>query len=136
MSTVGNTRTRALLWAMFGLILLVVIIDGGSCAIARVQIDEDAKTSARFAAQQIAGEKVSPTTAMAAYNAAVSALPNDAETIITNAPGESEDFRLNEDLSITMTVTREAPTLVFQHLPFFKDFTLAKVTHTQTQLGM
>lgn len=136
MSTIGNSRTRAALWAAAAIVVVVGLIDAGSCVIARIQLDEDAKMSARYAVQQISGLEVSQATAEVAYNAATEALPNDRESIVVNGPGDGEDFRLNADKSITMTVTREAPTLVFKFIPGLKDFTEPKVTYTQAQLGM
>lgn len=135
-STVGAGRTRALLWALAGLILLIALIDGASVTIARIQIDEDAKTSARFATQQIHDAPVNQETARVAYAAAVSALPNDAETIIVDAPGDTEDFRVHADGAVTLTVTRTAPTLVFQHLPKLRNLTVVTVTHTAPKFGM
>lgn len=134
-SSIGAGRTRALLWAVAALAFLAVLVDAGSCTIARMQVDEDAKTAARHAVQQIAGSPVNQETALIAYSAATSALPNKNETIITNGPGDKEDFRLGADGSITMTVTRSAPTVVFKYLPKLKDFTIAKSTHTQAPLG-
>ena len=135
-SSVGAGRTRTALWALAGLLLAVFMIDTGSCAIARVQLDEDAKTAARFAVQQIAGEPVNQETAVIAYQAAVAALPNDREAVVGNGPGNEEDFRVALNGTITMTVTRTAPTLLFRFVPTLNDFTVAKITRVQPQLGM
>lgn len=135
-SSVGAGRTRALLWALAGLVLLIALIDGASVMIARLQIDEDAKTAGRYATQQIHDAPVNQETARVAYAAATSALPSDAETILVNEAGDAEDFRVNADGSITLTVTRTAPTLAFQYLPKLKDLTVAKVTYTAPKFGM
>lgn len=135
-SSVGAGRTRTVLWTLFALGVLVFALDGGSCAIARMQVDGDAKTAGRFAVQQIQGMPVNQETAKIAYQSAVEALPNKKMTVAQQLPGEDRDFRVHADGAITMTVQREAPTLVFKYLPKLKDLTSAEVTYTQQPLGM
>lgn len=134
-SSVGAGRTRAVLWGLAGLVLLVFLIDAGSCTIARIQVEDDAKASGRFAAQSITGQQVNQQTAVVAYNAAQTALPNNKETIIQNGPGDRQDFRVDADGSVTLTVQRPAPTLVFRFLPKLKSYTVATSTFTQPKLG-
>jgi hypothetical protein len=136
-ASIGFGRTRTVLWALFALVAIVFIIDGGSCTIARMQVDEDAKTAARHAVQQIGDSPINQQTAIVAYNSATEALPNPKERILTAGPGvsEAERFRVGEDGTITMTVVRPAPTLLFKYLPKLRDFTEAKVTYTQQPLG-
>lgn len=136
-ASVGFGRTRTVLWSLFAILAVVFIVDGGSCTVARMQVDEDAKTAGRYAVQQIGDSPINQQTALVAYNAATEALPNPRERILTAGSGvsESERFRVGEDGSITMTVVRPAPTLLFKHLPKLRDFTEATVTYTQQPLG-
>jgi predicted extracellular nuclease len=136
MSTIGHSHLRRLLWLLAGLVFTVTLIDLGSVTIARLQVDEDAKSAARFAVQQIQGEPITQATAQVAYNAAALALPNDTEAVVIDAPGTDQDFRLNADGSITLTVTRRAPTLAFGYLPYLKELPNVAVTYTQQKLGM
>lgn len=134
-SSIGAGRTRAIIWALFGLVLLVGIIDGGSIALARMQVGDDAQESARFSAQSILNQPINQRTAEIAYDAAVSALPNDRESIIRNNGNDKEAFRVADDGAVTLTVTREAPTLVFKYIPHLKDLTSVKATYTQLKIG-
>lgn len=135
-ATVGSRRVRTVLWAVFGLALAGGLIDAGSCSLARVQVDDDARAAARVAVQAVSGQPVNQATALAAYEAATSALPSDAETVVTDAPGEAQDFRLAQNGAVTLTVQRTAPTLFFKYLPVLEDYTVASVTVTQQPLGM
>ena len=136
-SSVGAGRTRTAAWLLFAAVVLILIVDGGSCALARVQVDDLAKSSGRFAVQSITGQPINQATAEVAYSAAVSALPTKTETfVVRNAKGEDQDFRVNADGSITMTVQRTAPTLVFRWVPVLNQYPVASVTFTQLPLGI
>lgn len=135
-ATVGASRIRTAAWAVFALVAVGAVVDGGSCSLARVQVDDSAKTAARVAAQSIESQPINQATAEAAYTAADSALPSEDESIVRDGPGSEQDFRLGPDGSITLTVQRTAPTLVFKYVPGLKDFTTASVTVTQQPLGM
>lgn len=135
-SSVGAGRTRTVAWVVFAVAIIALLIDSGSCAIARIQVDDDAKMAAREAAQAVVGLPVNATTAEAAYTAAKSTLPNTAESIVRDsATNDAHDFRLGSDSSVTLTVQRPAPTLLFKHLPRLKDYTTASVTVTQNPIG-
>ena len=134
-SSIGAGRARMVLWTLFAAALFVAVIDGGSVALARMQVSDDAQGAAREAAQAVAGQPINPTTAQVAYDAGLMALPNDRERIVKNGPGDAQDFRVGADGSVTLTVTREAPTLVFKHLPPLRDWTHASSTYTQTKIG-
>lgn len=135
-ASVGASRVRTAGWVIFGLAAVGALVDAGSCSLARVQVDDDAKSAARFAVQAVDGQPVNAATAQAAYEAADSALPSEAESIVVNGPGDTQDFRLGADGSITLTVQRTAPTLFFKYLPRLEDYAVASVTVTQQPLGM
>lgn len=134
-SSVGAGRTRTVAWVVFAVATIALLIDSGSCALARIQVDDDAKMAARIAAQAIAGQPVNQTTAEAAYVAAKSGLPNKVETVVRDSLTDTQDFRVGSDGSVTLTVQRPAPTLLFKHLPRLKDYTTASVTVTQNPIG-
>lgn len=135
-ASVGASRTRTVAWIAFGLVAVGALVDAGSCSLARVQVDDSAKTAARIAVQAVNGQPVNTATAQAAYDAAQAALPSTEESVVTNAPGDAQDFRLGADGSVTLTVQRTAPTLFFKYLPALEDYTVASVTVTQQPLGM
>lgn len=138
-ATVGSRRVRTAAWAVAGLVTVVALVDAGSCSLARIQVDDSAKSAARVAVQTVNGQPINQATAEAAYAAADTALPSEAESIVIDdgQPGvTAQDFRLGPDGSITLTVQRTAPTLAFKYLPVLEDYTVASVTVTQQPLGM
>lgn len=135
-ASVGASRARTVAWAVFGLVAVGALVDGGSCSLARVQVDDDAKSAARVAVQAIESQPINTATAEAAYAAADAALPSEAESIVKHGPDSAQAFRLGPDGSVTLTVQRTAPTLFFKYLPVLEDFTVASVTVTQQPLGM
>lgn len=134
-STIGAGRTRAVLWGLFGVVLLIAIIDGASITLARLQVGDDAQAAARQGAQSILNQPINQETAEVAYAAAVEALPNDDERIIRNEGTPAEAFQVGDDGSVTLTVTREAPTLVVKYLPTLSDLTTVTSTYKQLKIG-
>lgn len=134
-ASVGAARTRTVAWVVFGLAAVGALVDAGSCSLARIQVDDSAKSAARVAVQTVSGQPVNQSTAEAAYAAADAALPSEEESVVRDGPGSERDFRLSDNGAITLTVQRTAPTLFFQHIPALKDYTVASSTVTQQPLG-
>lgn len=134
-SSVGAGRIRTVAWSLFAVAALAALVDSGSCAIARIQVDDDAKMAGRNAAQSVSGQPINAATAEIAFAAAKAALPNKAETVVRDSKTDAHDFRVGADGAVTLTVQRDAPTLVFKYLPRLEDFTTASVTHTQPPIG-
>lgn len=134
-ASVGAARTRTVAWVVFGLAAVGALVDAGSCSLARIQVDDSAKSAARVAVQTVNGQPVNQSTAEAAYAAADAALPSEEESVVRDGPGSEQDFRLSDNGAITLTVQRTAPTLFFQHIPALRDYTVASSTVTQQPLG-
>jgi hypothetical protein len=99
-------------------------IDGGSVVYSRMATEHDAPTVAAAAAAAVRGMPITPDTAVIAYRAAGEIADRLGATV------QKKDFRVNLNGGITLTLTRTASTLVFDHLPRLRD--LVKISSTVT----
>lgn len=129
-SSIGAGRTRMVLWVVFAVLVLLVVIDGGSISLARMQVGDDAQQAARAGANAIVGQPVNNATAEVAYGAAVQGLTDSHDSI-----EQGKAFIVGGDGSVTLTVVRTAPTLLAKYLPPLKGLTQVHATYTQEKIG-
>lgn len=91
---------------------LIAAIDGGSLGYTRLAVDDTAREAGRAAAEAAYRKPVTEQTALIAYRAA-SAVAADSSSKVAQ-----RDFALHGDGSVTLTLSRTAPALVLDHLPF------------------
>ena len=115
---------RALIFLAVVAVPLIGAIDGGSVLYSRTATEHDASTVAYAAAAAVRGMPITPQTAVIAYQAAGEIAVRLGGTV------QQKDFRVNVNSGITLTLTRTAPTLVFDHLPRLRD--LVEISSTVT----
>jgi hypothetical protein len=86
--------------------------------------EHDASTVAYAAAAAVRGMPITPQTAVIAYKAADELADRLGATV------QQKDFRVNVNGGITLTLTKTAPTLAFNHLPRLRD--LVEISSTVT----
>ena len=121
------TRT-ALVWFIGAAILVLSLIDGGSVAITRAAVPDDARDAGYAAAEAVEGLPGTQHAALIGYEAATRRGTATALHI------ERKGFTVYPDGRVTLTVSRTAPTLVFKHLPVLRDLTVVTATTTVTAL--
>jgi len=122
-------RLRATMTVVALSLILVAVIDGGSVLLARVAVTDDAKDAGRAAVVAIEGQPVNGRTATIAYAAAEKAAAENGELV------RQDDFLVHADGSVELTLTRIAPTLVFNRLSLSRDWTTVGSTWIQKQIG-
>ena len=108
--------------------LVILLLDGGSVAITKASVPDDARDAGYAAAEAVHALPNTQQTAVVAYDAATRRGTAAALHI------ERRGFTVYPDGKVTLTVTRTAPTLVFKHLPFLRDLTVVTATTTVTAL--
>jgi hypothetical protein len=121
-STRGSVQAMSFLAVVA--VPLLGAIDGGSVLYSRMATENDASTVAYAAAAAVRGMPITPQTAVIAYQAADEIADRLGGTV------QQKDFRLNLNGGITLTLTRTAPALVFDHLPRLRD--LIEISSTVT----
>ena len=117
-----------LTWLVAGVALLLALMDGGSVAITRASVPDDARAAGYAAAEAAKGLPGSQQMAVVAYDAATRRGAAAALHV------ERKGFTIYPDGKVTLTVTGTAPTLVFKHLPVLRDLTVVTATTTVTAL--
>jgi hypothetical protein len=115
---------RALIFLAVLAVPLLGAIDGGSVLYSRTATEHDASTVAYAAAAAVRGMPITPQTAVTAYEAADKLAHQLGGTV------QQKDFRVNRNGGITLTLTRTARTVVFDHLPRLRD--LVEISSTVT----
>jgi hypothetical protein len=118
----GVARTFVVLAVSAG--PLLGVIDGGAVGYARLATEDDARTVGHAAVEAVRGEPLTQQTALSAYRAASATAARFGATV------DRADFAVHRDGSVTLTLHRTAPTLVFDHLPFLRDTTAITSTVT------
>lgn len=123
-------RTTTIVWLLGAVVLVVALFDSGSVALNRMQASTDAQNAARSAVLAIANKPLNQATAQIAWQAAEQSLPS-SDTLVRNTPVAADRFTLNQNGSVTLTVTRVAFTLVFKYFGFVRKYTHITETYTQ-----
>lgn len=135
-SSVGAGRVRTVGWVVGAAAVLVLVVDGGSVGLTKMMVGDDAKEAARNAAKAVTNQPINPVTAVVAYDAATEVTQESEDVaILKNPPGETEDFRVGPDGSVRLTLEKQAPTLVWKHLPKLGDYTTVRVTYEHDAVG-
>lgn len=127
-TTVSGARVRTVVWLVVALAVAVSLIDIGSVVLTRMRVDDDVKSAGFAGATAISNQRVDTVAAQRAYGAASADL-NEGESI------DLQTFTVRADGGITLTMRREAPTLVFKHLSFLDGFTQVEDTYEQSRIG-
>jgi hypothetical protein len=115
---------RALLLLAVTALPVLGVVDGGSIGYARLSTEDDARTVALAAAQAVRGEPLTQQTALTAYRTASATASRFGATVA------QKDFTVHGDGSVTLTLSRKAPTVVVGRLPFLRDRTAVSATVT------
>lgn len=107
--------------------LVLVVIDGGSCALASMSVSDTVKDAGLAAVNAVTNQPVNYRTATTAYQAAQRVAMDNHAQVITDG---DDGFALQADRSITLTVTRTAPTLLMSHIGPLRHYTEARASWT------
>ena len=122
------TSRSTIAWFVAMLVVGLTLVDGGSVAITRASVPDEARNAGYSAAEAAHGMPNTQQAALIAYDAATRSGASAALRI------ERKGFTVYPDGKVTLTVTRTAPTLVFKHLPVLRDLTVVTATTTVTAL--
>ena len=126
---VGPPISRtAIAWFVGMAVLIIALLDGGSLAITRASVTDDARDAGYAAAEAVEGLPGTQQAALIAYEAATRRGTAAALHI------ERRGFTVYPDGKVTLTVTRTAPTLVIKHVPVLRDLAVVTATITVTAL--
>jgi hypothetical protein len=109
--------TRAFAFVVLAGIPLLSVVDVGAVGYARLATEDDAKVVARAAADAVRSQPLTQQTAQIAYEHA----EDTAHRF--NATVSPKDFAVHRNGTVTLTLHRTAPTLLFDHVPFLRSKT-------------
>jgi hypothetical protein len=107
--------------------VVLVVIDGGSCVVARMSVTDQVKDAGLAALQAVEGQPLTQRTVERAYQAA-SAVAAPSATVDADGP---TGFSMTRDGSVTLTLRRTAPTLLLHRIGPLAEHADAHATWTQ-----
>ncbi len=107
---------------------LVAVADLGSVVLVQLSVPDDTQEAGRAATQAIAF-KVTPTAATQANAEAAFAAASEVASVHRQQV-DPTTFAVLPDGSVRLTVTKTAPTMLFEHVPGLRDFARASSTAT------
>lgn len=121
------------------LVLLTVIgvagFDFASVAITSAKLNDHAAKAGYAAVRVTNGKEIDRNVAEAAYAAAAATITDPNEFIARTGRSSSEAFSVAPDGAVTLTVVKQARTLVLGRISYFDDLTRVTETYTQAFLG-
>lgn len=121
------TVVRLVKVAVMAAVVVLVVIDGGSCVVARMSVTDQVKDAGLAALQAVEGQPLTPRTVERAYQAA-SAIAAPSATVDPDGP---TGFSMTRDGAVTLTLRRSAPTLLLHRIGPLAHYTDAHATWTQ-----
>lgn len=123
----AETAVRLTKVALATATLVLVVIDGGSCALAAMSVSDTVKDAGRAAVSVAVNQPVNYRTATQSYQAAQQVASDAHAQVVTDG---DDGFALQADRSVTLTITRTAPTLLMGHIGPLKHYSQARASWT------
>ena len=115
--------------------VVVFAIDGASIVLTKAKAADKANAAGYAAVRVTQNKQITEAVAEQAYERAQATMPDESMNVARQGIHPGEEFSVDADGAVTLTVVKQAPTILMGRIGYFDDITRVAETYTQAFLG-